>query len=287
MQKYTFRDFEKDFPTDDACLDWLREYLYPEGIFCKNCQAVTKHHRVKSRPSYSCDRCGHHEHPMAGTIFQDSRTPLRVWFHAIFIMASTRCGVSAKQLERETGVTYKTAWRMFKQIRSLLQEDDTFSGPVEADETYMGGRRKGTPRGRPGAGSHKVPVFGVVERGGRVMAVTVPNVKKATLMPHLTKKVLPHETVYTDELASYNDLTKVGYQHHRVNHSEGIYVAGTAHTNTIEGFWSLLKRGIGGVYHSVGSKHLQSYLDEYSFRYNHRKDAQPMFETMLRQVEKT
>jgi len=149
MQKYTFKDFERNFPTDEACLDWLREYLYPEGIYCKVCAAVTKHHRVKSRPSYSCDRCGHHEHPMAGTIFQDSRTSLRTWFHAVFIMAATRCGVSAKQLERETGVTYKTAWRMFKQIRSLLEEDETVTGPVEADETYYGGRRKGTPRGRP------------------------------------------------------------------------------------------------------------------------------------------
>jgi transposase-like protein len=286
MQKYTFRDFERDFPTDEACLDWLRDYLYPDGIYCKNCQAVTKHHRVKSRPSYSCDRCGHHEHPMAGTIFQDSRTPLRIWFHAVFIMASTRCGVSAKQLERETGVTYKTAWRMFKQIRSLLEEDEQFSGPVEADETYYGGRRKGTKRGRPGPDSHKVPVFGVVERGGRVMAVTVPNVKRATILPHLTKKVLPRETVYTDELASYDPLTKAGYQHRRVNHSEGVYVSGDAHTNTIEGFWSLLKRGIGGVYHSVGRDHLQSYLNEYTFRYNHRSDEAPMFQTMLRQVEK-
>jgi len=105
-------------------------------------------------------------------------------------------------------------------------------------------------------------------------------------MPHLTKRVLPRETVYTDELASYNDLTKKGYQHSRVNHSEGVYVAGDAHTNTIEGFWSLLKRGIGGVYHSVGRQHLQSYLDEYGFRYNHRSDSEPMFQTMLRQVQK-
>jgi transposase len=287
MQKYTFKDFERDFPTDEACLDWLRDYLYPEGIYCKVCQVVTKHHRVKSRPSYSCDRCGHHEHPMAGTIFQDSRTSLRTWFHAVFIMASTRCGVSAKQLERETGVTYKTAWRMFKQIRSLLEEDEVFSGPVEADETYIGGRHKrGTNRGRPSPGSHKVTVFGVVERGGRVKAVTVPDVRKATLMPHLTRRVLPRETVYTDELKSYNGLEKAGYQHSRVNHSEGVYVSGNVHTNTIEGFWSLLKRGIGGVYHSVGREYLQSYLDEYSFRYNHRKDSKPMFKTILGQVEK-
>jgi hypothetical protein len=123
-------------------------------------------------------------------------------------MASTRCGISAKQLERELGVTYKTAWRMAYLIRNVLMEQDPemFVGTVEADETYVGGHRKGTPRGRPGKDSHKTPVFGVVERGGRVMAVTVPNVRKATLMPHLTKKVLPRETVYTDELASYNDL---------------------------------------------------------------------------------
>src|SRR5438034_6849456 len=119
---YTIRHFQRDFPTDEACLDWLRDFLYPNGIYCKVCQKVTKHHRVKSRPSYSCDYCGHHEHPMAGTIFQDTRTPLRSWFHAVFLMASTRCGISAKQLQREIGVTYKTAWRMFRQIRSLLNE---------------------------------------------------------------------------------------------------------------------------------------------------------------------
>lgn len=140
---YTIRDFDRDFPTDDACLDWLRDFLYPGGIYCKVCEAVTKHHRIKSRMSYSCDRCGHHEHPMANTIFMDTRTPLRTWFHAVFLIASTRCGISAKQLQRETGVTYKTAWRMFNKIRSLLAEDtEMFGGEVEVDEAYIGGRQK-------------------------------------------------------------------------------------------------------------------------------------------------
>ena len=287
MQKYTFRDFDRDFPTDDACLDWLRDYLYPDGIYCKVCGKVTKHHRVKSRPSYSCDRCGHHEHPMAGTIFENSRTPLKIWFHAIYLMASTRCGISAKQLERETGVTYKTAWRMFKQIRLLLEEElPSATNPVEADETYIGGSRRGTKRGRPGADSHKTPVFGMAERNGGVKAVAVSDVKKNTLLPHIAAHVPAAHTIYTDELKSYNGLVAMGYAHGRVNHSAGVYADGIAHVNTIEGFWSLLKRGITGVYHSVGREYLQSYLNEYAFRYSHRNDEQPMFVTMLAQVQK-
>ncbi len=123
MTRYTFKDFEKQFPNDGACLDWLRDYLYPDGIFCELCGKVTKHHKVASRRSYSCQYCGHHVHPTADTIYHKSSTSLKTWFHAIYLMASTRCGISAKQLERETGVTYKTAWRMFKQIRKMLEED--------------------------------------------------------------------------------------------------------------------------------------------------------------------
>src|SRR6202167_2033365 len=145
MLPYTLKDFQKQFPDDATCLDWLRNYLYPDGIYCKNCEAVTKHHRVKSRPSYSCDHCGHHVHPTADTIFHKSPTPLTTWFYAIYLMSATRCGISAKQIERETGVTYKTAWRMFKQIRSMLEENEPIGGKgrgVETDEMYYGGYRK-------------------------------------------------------------------------------------------------------------------------------------------------
>ena len=136
MERYTIRTFERQFPDDDTCLEWLKNYLYPHGVFCKTCQKITKHHKVVSRKSYSCDYCGHHVHPTAGTIYHKSSTPLRLWFHATFLMASTRCGISAKQLERELGVTYKTAWRMFKQIRSMLNsEDGPLTGKVEVDET--------------------------------------------------------------------------------------------------------------------------------------------------------
>jgi len=207
-------------------------------------------------------------------------------------MAQTRCGISAKQLERELGVTYKTAWRMFNKIRSMLSEDDDsepMSGTVEADETYYGGKREGTPRGRPGEDSHKTPVFGVAERKGeespgRVYASVVQNTKRKTVMPHVKKKVLLESMVYTDEYTVYDSLYKEGYRHDRVNHSQEVYVSGDVHTNTIEGFWSLLKRGIAGVYHSVSARHLQGYLNEYAFRYNHRKDERPMFLTMLNRL---
>src|SRR6476646_337056 len=164
MQRFTFKDFEAMFPDDASCLEWLRNYLYPEGMLCKKCEKTTKHHRTVSRPSYSCDQCGHHVHPTAGTIFHKSSTSLKTWFHAIYLMASTRCGISAKQLERETGVTYKTAWRMFKQIRKMLEENhEPLSGRVEVDETYVGGYRRGGAKGRA-ASQHKTIVAGAVER---------------------------------------------------------------------------------------------------------------------------
>ena len=134
MERYTITQLNRDFPNDDACLEWLENYLYPDGIFCETCGRVTKHYKIASRRSYSCDFCGHHVHPTAGTIFEKSTTPLKLWFHAIFLMSSTRCGISAKQIERETGVTYKTAWRMFRQIRSLLcEEPEKLQGTVEMD----------------------------------------------------------------------------------------------------------------------------------------------------------
>jgi transposase len=278
MQRYTIEDFHRDYPDENACLERLRRRHYPDGSTCEKCGRTTKYHRDAGRKSYSCQWCGHHVHPTAGTIFRKSSTPLRLWFYAVFLMAQTRCGISAKQLERELGVTYKTAWRMFHEIRKMLAEDDEppLSGTVEMDETYYGGR--------PGEDSHKTPVFGMAQRQGRVVAKAVPNAKSATLMPHVRKKVLPESVVYTDEFTAYDRLKRDGYRHSRVHHAEEVYVAGDVHTNTIEGFWSLLKRGIGGVYHSASAKHLQGYLEEYAFRYNHRKDERPMFDTMLSRV---
>jgi len=280
MERYTVQAFRKDFPDDDACLEWLKNHLYPEGIFCGKCGKVTRHYKLTNRRAYSCDLCGSHVYPTAGTIFHKSCTPLTSWFYAVYLMSSTRCGVSAKQLQRELGVTYKTAWRMFHQIRKLLREDESgpFSGSVEMDETYIGGKRHGK-RGRGAEG--KTAVAGIAEREGRVLARVVPDVKARTLLPIMKAKVLPRSTVYTDEMGSYQGTRRQGYTHHRVHHAQQVYVLGDAHTNTIENFWSQLKRSLDGTHHAVSAKYLQRYLDEFSFRYNHRRDLRHMFRTWM------
>jgi transposase len=300
-------EFDRMFPDDAACLDFLVRELYPNGdrhlIPCPTCGRETRHHRVKARPAYACQFCGHHEYPMVGTIFQDSATSLRLWFYAMYLMASTRCGVSAKQLERELGVTYKTAWRMFNKIRSLLDQGDTMlGGTVEMDEAFWGGKekwkheRKKLHAGRGAVG--KTPIMGMAQRGtrtpdgkkfathGKVIARVVEGTGADDLLPHAEAKVLPKSSVYTDEWSSYNELGEMGYRHSRVSHTAKVYVDGDVHTNTIEGFWSLVRRGIGGVYHAVSTKHLQSYLDEYAFRYNNRDNPDGMFNAFLGRVRK-
>lgn len=226
-------EFNERFPDDAACLNWLVGYLYPDGIYCPKCERATKHHRVKERTCFACQFCGHQEYPMKGTIFEGSSTSLRLWFYGIYLMASTRGGISAKQLEREIGVSYPTAHRMFKQIRSLLaqDDDDTLSGTVEMDETWIGGQfrnsdRRKYPEGRSvvqssklAAESKKTPVFGMVQRGGKVMAQVVPSTQSATLMPYVQKRVLPTALVYTDEAKYYKKaVPNAGYQHKRIHH---------------------------------------------------------------------
>lgn len=284
MKTYTIKDFEKQFPTDDTCLDFLKNARWPKGIYCEKCQKITAHYRITNRKVYSCKFCGSHVSPTAGTIFHKSDTPLRSWFHAIFLMASTKTGISAKQLERELGVTYKTAWRIFKEVRKLMAEDvNPLVGHVEVDETYIGGRRKGK-RGRGASG--KSVVMGMVERDGKAIAKVVPNVKSTTLLPMIEARVAREDKtiVFTDELPSYNKIERLGYAHKIVQHAAKQYVSGIAHVNTIESLWSNIKRGIDGVNHSVSPLHLQSYLDSYVYRYNHRKDETPLFLSLLGRV---
>jgi len=287
--KFTYKDFNNKFPNDDACLEFIFKQVYPNGVTCPKCQKVTKYYKRAGVRVYACEFCGYSVSPTAGTIFHKSSTSLRSWFHAMFLMSSTRCGISAKQLERETGVTYKTAWRMFKQIRTLLGETGKLKGEVELDETYVGGKainmhasKRAKLSGRGTA--DKTPVFGAVERKGKVVAIKVPNVDRVTLMPQVVKIVTPNATIYTDEMGAYTPLADKGYNHQIVNHSQHVYARGVVHTNTIEGFWSLVKRGIGGVYHSVSPKYLQSYVNEYSFRYNHRDSETPMFQHFLNRI---
>lgn len=282
--KYTLKQFNEKYPNDNVCLDRIFEGRYPNGIECPICKKTTKYYRRIGRKSYACEFCGNEIFPTAGTIFDHSSTSLRSWFYAMFLMANTRCGISAKQLQRELGVTYKTAWRMFTQIRSLMDEkQDKMSGTVEVDESYFGGKSNNIGRSL----KDKTAVMGIIERdNGQVMTKIVPNVKARTLLPILWKQVPPdiNTKVYTDELGSYNLVQKLGYTHEHVEHVAKEYARGIVHTNTIEGFWSLVKRGIDGTRHAVSPKYLQDYLDEYGFRYNHRKSETSMFELLLNRV---
>src|SRR3954470_1298107 len=217
--RYTINDFNSQFPDDDACLEHLKEQRFPGGIaYCEDCEKDRKHYRITGRPVYSCDHCGTQISPMAGTIFEHSSTSLRLWFYSMYLMSSTRCGISAKQIQRETGVTYKTAWRMFKQIRSLLSETDMqLEGEaVEMDESYFGPKRKrGGKRGRPSASdSTKQCVVGIVERQGRAIALTSENATKQNLLKIAKERILPEATVFTDDWVGYNDFAQAGYVHH-------------------------------------------------------------------------
>jgi transposase-like protein len=201
---------------------------------------------------YACDHCGNHLFPLAGTIFHKSTTPLTTWFYTIKLMSSTRVGISAKQIQRETGVTYKTAWRMMKQIRTLMAEQlKLHRSPVEMDEGVFGGSDSNKPTHLRGGA--KTTVLGIVERGGRVVAKVIPDKSEASIVPVVAETVWPRTTVYTDANPAYEGLRymRMGFRHSTVNHSKS-HVNGHAHTNTIDGFWSLVKRGIQGVYYQVG-----------------------------------
>ncbi|MBZ5695002.1 MAG: IS1595 family transposase [Acidobacteriia bacterium] len=295
--RYSMRDFNNEFPNDSACLEYIKEQRWPNGMApCAKCRKSTKHYRVGNRTAYACQSCGSHIYPLAGTIFEKSSTPLKTWFYAMYLMGSTRCGISAKQVQRETGVTYKTAWRIFKQVRSLLSEGDLqLEGPtVEVDEMYYGGVRKyGT--GRPMRGDKKkTPVIGIVQRKGLVVAKVVKDVKGSTLLKQIRKHVLPGSTIYTDQHRSYDgigtmrtsDRKPAKFRHYTIKHDRRIYVQGHIHTNSVEGLWSLIKRGIGGVYHSVSPEYLQTYLDEYCFRYNRRHMGNQQFRSILERASR-
>ena len=302
MRRYTIHQFNKDFPDEDACLDNILRMLYPEGVLCRACGEVRKHHKLTNRKAYSCDICGTHVYPLAGTIFEKSSTSLKSWFYAMYLMASTRCGISAKQLERELGVTYKTAWRIFRQIRVLLAEDDgKLGGVVEVDETLIGGKPRyrngeqppvgadGKPRRGPRdhtRGKQLATLVGTVERGGRIRTQVISKRSGKNIIPLVRAYVLPEAMIYTNEANFYRRLDRIGRQHRRIHHKARVYVDGDVHTNTIEGFGALFKNGVKGVFHSISEKHLQSYANEYSFRYNHRSDDAQMFETIGGRVGK-
>jgi transposase-like protein len=290
---YSMMEFMREFPDDAACLDYLwRERYAPDGhtTHCPKCDRERRFHRVKDRPAYDCDTCGHHIHPTAGTIFHKSSTSLHLWFYAAYIITSTRCGVSAKTLERELGVTYKTAWRMFTLIRNeLMSQDDDgiLGGEVEVDETFMvGNRMRNRERRERQAAGVKGPrpapiVFGAAERGGPIRATVIPDSQGKTVLSKTIEYVLPRSLIYTDEYVGYEQLGRIGYTHKRIRHLARIYVEGDTHTQTIDGFFGLLKNGIRATHHGVSHKWLQGYLNEYVWRWNRRDSRRAMFRDLI------
>jgi transposase-like protein len=282
MQKLTVRDFFKQYPDDESCLEQVFNARFGQEYKCPKCTRETAWYPIKAERAYSCKWCGHHLHPTAGTLFEKSRTSLQLWFYAIYLFTKTRHGVSAKELERQLGVTYKCAWRMGHEIRKHMAEVDgegPLSGIVEIDETLIGGKRSGGKRGRGAAG--KTVVLGMMERNGDVMTKVVDNIKRVTLQPIVEANVEKGSTLNTDELQSYVGLANKGYEHKRVNHAAGEYAKGDVHVNSIEGYWSHLKKSIDSTHIHVSKKHLSKYTKEFEYRFNRRKNPEIMLDELL------
>lgn len=278
----------KRFNTEARCIAHLERIRWPHGLECPECHKkrimkfIAKGKTGKERFLYECVDCRYQYSVTVGTIFHDSHLPLVKWFLAIYMICSAKKGIAAKQLQRELEIgSYKTAWYMAHRIRLAMQEDPQFcrkySGIVEIDETYVGGKGKG-PRGR--ALDRKVPVVGIKERtSGKIRLKAIQDASKRTLADFIRKNVEPGAEMHTDEFSSYLWLDSSEFAHKTVNHSK-TYVEGDVHVNGVENVWSLVKRGIMGVFHKVSEKYLPLYLDEFSFRFNNR-DAFAMMDRVL------
>lgn len=276
------RDFHKRFPDEDTCLVHLMRTRFGDRLACFKCHKDATYYRVKGRRSFECEHCGYQVYPTAGTPFEKTRTPLKDWFFVMFLFCSTRNGVAAKEVQRQLGVTYKTAWRMCFLIRGYMgyvDGDAPLGGPgggiVEADKTFIGGYDK---RGE----DDKAIVLGMVERKGEVITRVVTSRRSEHVLPHMKKHIREGSRIATDEGATFTPLIeRYGYRHETVDHSKEEWVRGDIHTNTIEAFWANLKRGINGTYVWVSKKYLPFYLREFEYRHNLRHSPYLMFDCLL------
>jgi len=288
-RKLTVREFFKRFPDDDECLDHVMAVRFGHRHTCRACGVVdATFHRLQNRKAYECAHCADHLYPCAGTIFQDSRTPLQIWFYAIYLFSVSRNGVGAKELERALGVTYKTAWRMARQIRCLMEKADggadaLLSGHIEADEAFIGGHRSGKA-GRGAAG--KTVVLGLKERDGRLLAKIIPDASGASLEPIFRKHVKRGSIVSTDQWRGYT-LLKYTHNHLKVDHKAKEYArtdeasGERVHVNTVENFWGLFKASVRGTHVHISAKHMDKYLGEFTYRANHSHLGNAMFDALI------
>lgn len=262
-------EFQKRFGSEADCLSYLESARWPLERYCPHCKS-TKTYKFANGKLFKCGDCKKQFTAKVGTIFSDSKIPLYKWFLAIFLATSLKKGISSMQLSRYISVTQKSAWFMLQRIRFALEKsggNGFLQHVIEVDETYVGGKRSGK-RGRGADG--KTPVVGMVERQGEVRARATVDTKAKTIQKLVRENVKIGSLLLTDEYRSYSRLEEDGYHHGTVIHSAKEYANGEIHTNTIEGFWSHLKRGINGIYHHVSPKHLQKYCSEYEYRWNTR-----------------
>jgi len=277
----TLLDLQKLFNTDEKCREALTKMRWPNGVECPHCHSkqVTW---IKSRNQFDCAECEYHFSVTAGTIFNDSHLPLTTWFTAVLLLIEARKGFSANQMKRTIGVSYKTAWYLCHRIRAAMVEasQPKLTGTVEVDETFIGGKK---PMERK---REKDIVVGIRQRDGALRFFKASDLKQETLYKIVAENVdKTVDVIVTDEFSSYNfDLTQYKGKHKTIRHKDKIYVQGEVHTNTVESAFSLLKRGIVGTWHRLSAKHLPAYLNEMTFRFNRRKNADLFVDTLRHMV---
>jgi len=289
-----FQEFKKKYPSKQKIIEHFISIRYKDGLACNHCGAVAEVYSMKDTPKkFICHSCNNTFSVFKDTIFENSSTDLKKWFYAIHLFLNGKKGISALQLQREIGTTYKTAWRMLRQIRLAMgnkkkkddHDDDFMQTVIEIDETYLGGKAENkhmSERVTAKGVFEKMVVLGMLERDKEVRAFVLDDAKRDTIMAKIHENIAKGSQIMTDEHKAYYWLYSQ-YQHQVVNHSKGQYKKGAdAHTNSIEGFWSTLKRGVYGIYHHVSKKHLQLYVNEFAFRYNNRKNK-GMFDLVLAQ----
>jgi len=293
----TLDAFDKQFHTEESCRAFLTEARWPKAVDCPRCHSKNKIYQLKARPFHwicknvGCGgRNGYRFSILTGTIFQDTKIPLRIWFKVGYLMLISKKGISALQMHRvvfgeESGSDYHTTWYMCHRWRAAMQGDAIkLTGEVEVDETYVGGREKNKHKSRrldTSGTTGKVAVIGAIARKGMVVAKVIENTDTQTLDTFVRQTVTEDVSlVATDEHSGYRHLKKNGYPHETVKHGKGEYVRGLVHTSNLDSFWSLFKRGIVGNFHHVSKEYLPLYLNEFSFRHNNRRNPN-MFQELL------
>lgn len=286
---YTIVQFRKDYQNDSDCLDKIFKIRFGDLSICPVCNKESSFKRVIDRQCYQCSKCANQIYPCAGTPFEKTRTSLLTWFYVIYLFTASKNGISAYEVQRQIGGSYKTAWRMLKQIRILLtdQDDNKFSGIIELDETFVGGKNKNRHKDKKVKNSQgrsfkdKTPILGMVDRiMKQVKCFVIPDTKRETIQPFIKQYIYKGSTLMTDEWTAYRGLNRE-YDHQFVDHSKGIYSIDDVTSNRVENLWSVLKRTLKGSYIQVSKHYLQLYANEVVFRQNNRNSKEPIFDCLL------